>query len=122
MNRRQHPRIPLQGLLTVCVNNREYQTHLIDCSVGGISATLPRPNALPKDERLVVRLDMLGVTLTLTASVVYCSGDRVGYRFEGMGSEAKSLLMRAISQAAVDQVLTYDRRGYLDFFDHAVSM
>jgi hypothetical protein len=98
LNRREHPRAPIEGAVIVRFNDKTYVGQLKTISPGGFGAIqLNSQLAIGQQITVDIKSDQLNTPITVKANVQYGSDNGYyGFKFLGINMEAKAIIMEYI--------------------------
>ncbi|MDP9797425.1 methyl-accepting chemotaxis protein [Catenuloplanes nepalensis] len=96
LERREHPRYPDSGPVTLVVNGERHTGRLVDVSLGGLHCTVPALDRLGPGADVTAELGVSGTTVALAATVVHRAGDDVRLRFLDVSPQVRQKLARHI--------------------------
>jgi hypothetical protein len=121
MNRRAHKRIPISSKALLVVGQRFHRCSLLDCSRQGLAVVPEQPMTLAVGSEIELQSNFGGEGFKCKVRLQYKTEQRLGFQIIDMQPRDASILAQLLSQSAVDNAVSYDRFGALEF-NYTTSM
>lgn len=97
VTRREHPRVPLAGTVTISKDNIEASAEIVSVSLGGLGLRLTRPVAISGVVHITLRSPDLFHVLKTKGEVMYLRPDgRLGLKFINLSVENQSAIVQYV--------------------------